>query len=217
MDQVIIDALERTQAFSDEDLEILAEAERDGYGPITNWNDGQFKELFGATGVAKALVAQQTVSLIKVGEAEDIAAVAARIPEFPPYLERGLDGKPVGYDPHDPAQFWTDPSSREMYRWDGKGRGRVTPLDRWPYGQAHRVVLVEHRRAPNGVLIPDEQQAHDANNRGYDWFHRGYNVWIGNGGKPYGDVPSDVRDRFRLAQASLPNDGALVLRPPRVA
>ena len=117
----------------------------------------------------------------------------------------------------------------EHWRWDGKGRGpqpgksKITgetpPATMFPNGEPHRVGIVKHTTV-GGIRVPDEQDAHDANYEELDWFHQGYGVWIGRGGKPYGDVPREVRARFLQAQARLResgNNNALVRRAPRVA
>lgn len=224
MEQPILTALTATQAFSEEDFELLEAGEQAGYGLIQNWTMEQFREVLDGD-PAKAYVAHHAVSTVKAGDIIQIG-VESSIPEFPPYLERGADGKPVGYDPHDPSQFWISPGG-ERYRWDGKGRGEqggrllastkeLVPNVDWPYGRPHRVAIVQHRATPDGVLIPDLQQSHDANAQELDWFHRGYNCWIGMGGKPYGDVDPETRRRVISAQERYnENDAPLVRRPPR--
>ena len=85
--------------------------------------------------------------------------------------------------------------------------------------QPHHVAIVRHHRV-EGISVPDEQEAHDATADEFDWFHQGYGVWIGHGGKPYGEVTRERRARFLTAQARFRetgNNNAIVRRAPRVA
>lgn len=211
MDKELKDALLATEAFDAEDLELLDVGE-EANGPIVNWSQDKFAEIFGSN-AAKRIVAHQTVSMFKSGPVIE-AGADVEIPDFPPYLARGQGGVALGYDPHDPSQYWTSPFG-EMFRWDGKRgtggeRSEVTkeqaPRNPYPHGKPKRVTVVRHR-AFDGVLIPDEQEAHDANAAGLDWFHRGYNCWVGDGGKPYGEVAPDVRQRFLAARDRLAQQG----------
>lgn len=220
----IENALKGTNAFTDDDMTLLRIAEGDR-GDMGNWSLGAFQEVFGED-VAKAIVAHTAVTAAKAPVAED-AVQRTVLPEFPPYLDRDQKtGEPVGYDPHNPGQFWTDPDTGEMWRWDGKGRdwkqgqknslGQPVPRPVWPYGEPHRVVAVKHVTV-DGVRVPDMQEAHDANSTERDWFHMGYNVWIGKGGKPYGDVDPEVRRRVLSAQERMPREAPLIRRPVRAA
>jgi hypothetical protein len=215
MDTAVIAALTDTRAFTEADIATLEKAETK-HGAIVNWPEKTFHDVL-AENPAAAILARQAVAVAKASAVVEQRGEAV-LPTFPPYLSKGKDGKPEGYDPHDPSQYWTDPESGEMYRWDGKGRGKAVPTDRWLNGQPHRVVIVQHRRSRDGVLLPDEQGALDANSQGHDWFHHGYGVWVGNGGKLYGDVLLETRNRFKIAQSQMPRgDTPLVLRAPRVA
>jgi hypothetical protein len=215
-------ALERTQAFTEDDLEQLKLFE-DEQGPIANWPPLTFEDLF--TGeIAKAIVARQAVSDAKVGLAPE-ASRETVLPEFPPYLSKLED-----YNPSDPSQFWTDPATGELWRWDGKGRSpqvqvrglpfgapkQLSELPIYKNGEPHRVVQVPHITV-NGLRIPTLQGMQDANAQEYDWFHHGYGVWIGHGGKPYGEVDMQLRQRVLNALNALPNNQPLIRRPLRSA
>lgn len=216
MNKSVIDALKDAE-FTEEDIDLLGGAEADK-GPVQNWPESAFKDVLpGPTAVAAAVVVRAT----KVGAAPEIAERSA-LPAKPPYLDVDKNGVPVGYDPHDPAQFWTDPRTGETWRWDGKredGRGgkassitkEQSPRQQYPYGQPHRVVQVKHITV-RGVMLPDPQEAHDASMSGADWFHRGYNVWIGGGNKPYADVDPETRMRVKNAQESAGRTGNPLIR-----
>jgi len=216
------DALERTGAFTPDDIELLERTEDGPRGTVTNWPVTSFQEVL--DDVAKGIVAHQAMSLVKAGDAPSVTNTVV-LPDFPPYLAVGEDGKPVGYNPSDPSQYWTDADTGELWRWDGKGRevagasrtnslGQLIPVARWPNGEPHRVTLVKHLTV-NGIRIPDLQAEIDANNAEHDWFHQGYGVWVGKGGKTYGEVPQEVRSRVRLAMDTIRPQASLVLRPPR--
>jgi hypothetical protein len=206
MDKELETALLATGAFDQDDIEMVDVAEQ-AHGPIANWGPDKYADAFG-TNKAKQIIAQQAVAKFKAGPVVELAANVV-LPDRPPYLGRGTLGEAIGYDPSDPSQYWTDPATGEMWRWDGKGRGeqqeRVymdhgrselrSTVAQYPHGKPRRVVLVRHTSF-DGVRIPDEQEAHDANAAGYDWFHHGYNCWITDGGKPTGDVSPEVRQRF---------------------
>lgn len=214
MDKAIKDALlALSDVFDDEAIVNLELAEEAGYGLIQNWNLDQYREVLDGD-VAKAVLARQAVTSLRVQDTEILTSTA--LPDFPPYLTRGLAGVPQGYDPRDPTQYWEDPNTGELWRWDGKRK--TSPEDRWPHGEPHRVAVVRHRTV-GGVPVPDEQEAHDANAQELDWFHRGLDTWIGHGGKPYGYVSREKRDAFLLAQARARNDqnNSLILRSPKVA
>lgn len=220
MDATILTALRTTEAFSDEDLALLQEAEA-ARGDVRNWPPSAFGEvLMGST--AQAVLARNLVREAKVGVAEELRS-AVLLPDAPPYLDDLAD-----YNPADPTQFWTDPDTGEHWRWDGKGRGPQgirskitgeTAPTAHPSGEPHRVAIVRHTTV-DGVRVPNEQEAHDANHEELDWFHQGYGVWIGRGGKPYGNVTRETRNRFLVAQTrsrEADNNNALVRRAPRVA
>lgn len=219
MEKSVLEALAQSGAFTEDDIEAIELCEKE-FGPIVNWNDAQYDEAVNGD-VAKRIVAKNVVSLTKVATSE--AEARAEIPDFPPYLTKGAGGTVIGYDPHDPTQYWTDPVSGKMFRWDGKRDdapvtnllGQPVPRQPWRFGQPHEVAIVQHTIV-DGVYVPDVQQAHNANADEKDWFHRGYNTWIGGGGKAYGDVSPEVRARFRAAQSRAPQaNGAFQLRPPR--
>lgn len=217
MDKDLRDALLATEAFDAEDVQLL-EVGEEAHGPIVNWGPDKFADVFGAN-KAQQIVAHQTVALFKSGPVTE-ASSSALLPDFPPYLKRGQNGEALGYDPHDPSQYYTDVLSGEMYRWDGKGRGEQVErvymehgrsemrriVSQHPHGKVKRVTLVKHVLF-DGMRIPDEQAAHDANAAGLDWFHHGYNVWIIDGGKPAGDVSPELRQRFLDTRERLQRQG----------
>jgi hypothetical protein len=216
MENSVLEALAKTGAFTDDDIETLELLERD-FGPIVNWSESQYDEAFHGD-IAKRIVAKNAVGLAKLVVTE--SDQRAELPQFPPYLEKGAGGAVLGYDSHDPSQYWTDPVTGKHFRWDGKrdngpkvnALGQPVPRQPWVFGQPHEVALVTHKIV-DGVYIPDAQQAHEANNAERDWFHRGYNVWIGGGGKPYGDVSPEARARFRAAQTRDTQGGGGLFRP----
>lgn len=220
--------LESSDILSDEDILLLGKGE-DTFGTIVeNWPLGTFEDALGDR--ARAFIAHSLVAQAKLGAAPELGAPTT-MPDFPPYLQRGTDGKPMGYDPHDGSQYWTDPDTGEHWRWDGKGRGdpaKGAPARRnslgetvresdWPFGQPHRVVLVPHDTV-NGVPVPRVQEMHDANSQGADWFHRGYKCWVGLGGKLYSDVTPVQRQRVLAAlNARPPAQDRFIVRSPQAA
>lgn len=220
MEATLLTALTATEVFSPEDLALLQEAEA-ARGDVRNWPLSTFQEVFSRNS-AQAVLARNLVRESKAAPLDELRTSAV-LPLLPPYLD-DLDS----YDPADPTQYWTDPDTGEHWRWDGKGRGKQgirslvtgeTPPTAPPGGEAHRVAIVKHTTV-DGIRVPDEQEAHDANHEESDWFHQGYNVWIGRGGKAYGNVSRETRNRFLQAQARLRdtgNNNALVRRAPRVA
>lgn len=220
MDKALKDAFLAVpdRVFDDTDIKNMELAEEAAFGDPGNWNVDVFKEVLECD-PAKAIVARQVISQFRSDQAIERPNEQAIIPNFPPYLQKGTGtgkGAVIGYNPHDPSQYWVEPNSGKMYRWDGK---RIEgPNDRWPYGEPRQVVIVKH--TPVGdILVPDEQEMHNANVAEMDWYHHGYKCWIGKGGKAYGNVPREVRDALVVAQQQLRRqDGdRLILRPPRVA
>lgn len=205
--------------FSDADIDAIDLGADAGLGEVGNWNVDTFREVLECD-PAKAIVARQVVGSFRTSLALNGQAEQTSVPDFPPYLTKGSvatgKGAVIGYNPHDASQYWTDERSGKMYRWDGKRKEK--PEDRWPFGQPHEVAIVRHTNV-GGTYVPDEQQAHDANSAELDWYHHGYNCWIGKGGKPYGNVPREVRDAVIVAGERLRREGGnqLILRPPRAA
>lgn len=203
MQTTISDAL-TASGFVEEDVLLLTEAEKD-FGPVQNWPEARFTEILDAI---KGLAAFSIVRASKVATVSRQGERAV-LPEKPPYLSVDRNGVPVGYDSTDPSQYWTDPGTAELWRWDGKraqplaGKkdeaGRVIPEQPYPYGKPHRVMLVSHMSV-DGIAVPDPRQQAEADAKGYDWFHQGYGTWIGNGGKPYRDVPVELSRQVRAAR-----------------
>jgi hypothetical protein len=192
--------------FTEENVAALEAAERQ-HGMIQNWPGETFGEVLADD--IRGRYAAMVVSREKSGAPTDDANQVARLPEKPPYLATDAKGVPKGYDPTDPSQYYTDDGTGEMWRWDGKrarsNEGKLNddnkPIEpqRYPFGQPHRVISVPHQRV-DGVAVPDPTETARANAAGYDWFHHGYGVWVGNGGKPYRDVSAEVRRRVRAAR-----------------
>jgi len=200
----ILTALKKSEAFTDDDIALLGEHEKE-HGPVINWPRSRFIETLGPKdGLAAFTVVRETK-----GSTEVMEQAIAALPEKPPYLEVDKNGVVLGYDPSDPSQFYSVPETGELWRWDGKredGRGgrkseitgEVIPSQKFPFGEPHRVMNVRHHMVA-GVNIPNYQDAHDANSGGYDWFHHGYGCWVGGGGKPYGHVSAERHARVKAA------------------
>lgn len=204
MEKTTRDAL-ASAGFETEQIVALESAEGDDL--VQNWHQDRFTEVLGQVA---GLAAFHIVRELKVETASTVDTAGRQLPDAPPYLKRDKSGNPVGYDPTDPTQFWTDPATGELWRWDGKrahqyagqkdAAGRVIPQQQYPFGKPNRVMIVKHRTV-DGVAVPDPEEAAAADLGGYDWFHQGYGVWIGNGGKAYRDVPREVRRRVIDARA----------------
>lgn len=177
----------------DEEIKLLVKAEAK-LGPIQNWPRPAFSE---AIGSLKGLAAYEVVRDAKMGVAEE-EEKSVDLPERAPYLTYNAKGQPVDYDPRDGTQFYTDPETAKLYRWDGKGK-------------VHPVVQVSHSRF-GGTLLPDESDALAAIDSGAHWFHGGLRVWIGYGGKQLAEVDPETRDKVKVALAqrerAYENDGA---------
>jgi len=177
----------------DEEVATLAKAEAER-GPLQNWPRSAFSEVLGNL---KGLASFEVVRGVKMGATDD-EPKAADLPERAPYLTYDAKGHAKDYDPHDGTQFYTDPDTAELYRWDGKGK-------------VHRVVQVSHSKF-GGVLLPNEDDALAAIDSGAHWFHAGLGVWIGFGGKQLAEVSRDTRDKVAVALAqrerSYENDGS---------
>jgi hypothetical protein len=167
--------------FGDDEILVLGDAEAI-HGQIVNWSRAIFDEALGAL---KGRAAFEVVRSQKAGEVGE--SKAAKVPARAPYLTYNTRGEATDYDPHDPAQFYTDPDTGEQFRWDGKG-------------VMHRVTTVSHKRVGN-TLLPDQDEALAAINAGLHWFHRGLNVWIGEGAKPLAD-PTPWRCATALPRAT---------------
>lgn len=192
----LVDAFTKTEAFSEDQLELLTEAGSD----LQMWTIEEYKGIGFSS--AEVIVARQTVrdtfGVIRPSDAV--------IPERPPYLEdvgfppvfgKATDdgtitiktqGSTGDYDPHDPLQFCI--VGDQKFRWDGKRSVR------FPVGARHEVAIVEHRIV-NGILVPDAEQKTQAMLEGKQWFHRGYNCWISAQGKPLSHVPREQLTELR--------------------
>lgn len=185
--------LDSEYGFGEDVILTIADAETDR-GSVQNWSRAVFDEVLGPL---HGRAAFEVIRRLKVGDAES-AEKKAVIPLRAPYLVYGRDGKPEDYDPRDPSQFYTDPETGEMYRWDGTGRVR-------------RCTVVGHKRFGD-TLLPNEEEASAAIEAGLDWFHRGLNVWIGYGGKQLAEATQEDRDAVRVAMLArerrYENDGS---------
>ncbi len=178
-------ALKATGAISPAQIETLVEVEDE----LPNWPRSRYAELEGIS-AASAYVAHEIVSRHR-GQQALSQAPSGPMPDHPPYLD-----EPGEYNPHNPSQVYTHIDGR-LFRWDGK-RGKQDN-ETFAWGKLRPVVVVPHTDV-GGVMVPDAGPATRAIHDGVDWFHYGYNCWIGNGGKPLGIIPQDVRDQVRLAQ-----------------
>lgn len=188
---------ESAYGFDDNDMKSFAEGEAE-HGPIQNWSRTVFDTVIGAL---KGRAAFEVVREVKGGVVDDESRSAV-LPEKAPYLEYGRDGKPKDYDPRDGSQFYEDPDTHDLFRWDGQNR-------------VHPVVSVGHQKIGD-VLLPRENEAALALASGKHWFHRGYKVWVGQGGKLLAEVDQESRDKVRVALAqrerARENDGSVPFR-----
>ncbi|KKL22953.1 hypothetical protein LCGC14_2430250 [marine sediment metagenome] len=192
----LVEAFKKTEAFSEEQIGLLEEADSD----LQMWTIEEYKGI--GFNPAEAIVARQTVrDTLGVIRPSD-----AVIPETPPYLKdvgyppvfgKTTDdgGKTIkktasvgGYDPHDPLQFCI--VGDQKFRWDGKRS------ERFLVGERHEIAIVEHNIV-NGLLVPDMEQARKVELEGKQWFHRGYNCWISIDGKPLSRVPREKLSEMR--------------------
>lgn len=193
-----------SNGFSDEDLKALTAAEKE-HGPVQNWPQSRFTEVLDSVRGYAAFAMVEREKSAHVAEETPSRA----LPEKPPYLDRLED-----YDPTDPNQYWTDPATGELWRWDGKRAGartknqlgQMAPAQQYPNGQPRRVMLVPHTTI-DGVRVPDSEGADEAIKKGYDWFHYGYGSWIGPGGKAYRNVTPEVRRRVIAARERMVGSG----------
>ena len=172
--------LDSEYGFDADDVAQIEEGEAE-HGLVTNWSRAIFDEVLG---VLKGRAAYEVVRRVKSGASDAREQRTGAVPNRAPYLAYNADGAAVDYDPRDPSQFYTDPDTGEMYRWDGKG-------------ERHRTVQVEHRRFGD-TLLPVEDAALAAIESGFDWFHHGFAVWY-RGQKALADPTQDVRDKVRVA------------------
>lgn len=199
MEQPLIDAF-LAAGFSEDDSLLLDEAEKE-HGPVVNWPESRFVEVLGAI---PAVAAVQVVRAFKTELVEE--ARPTSLPNKPPYLDTDREGVPIGYDPRDPSQFWTDPSTKEMWRWDGKREtakdinllGLRVERQRYPFGQPRRVMAVRHTTV-DGVPVPDPDDVRKAKVQGMDWFHLGLGVWM-HGVKKYRDVSPEKSRQVKAAR-----------------
>lgn len=186
--------------FTEDDLSLLNAGEEES-GPVVNWPSSRFAELLGAI---PAVAAEQVVRRFKTSVVEE--ARTTRLPEKPPYLDVDVNGSPIGYDPSDPTQFWTDPATGEMWRWDGKRQskqdvnllGFKVERQRFPYGQPRRVMPIKHTTV-DGVPVPDPDDVRKAKLQGADWFHLGLGTWM-HGVKKYRDVSPEKSRQVKAAR-----------------
>lgn len=186
-------ALEATGAFTASQLTSLSEAEDE----LPNFSRNRYAELDAFT-KSTAYIAYEIITQ-HIAQQALSQAPTGPMPVKPPYLD-----KPDEYDPHNPSQVYTHVDGK-LYRWDGK-RGQQDNVS-YEWGKLRPVVVVPHTDV-GGVMVPDTAPASQAIRDGVDWFHYGYDCWIGNGGKPLGIVTQDVRDQVRLAQER--SAGALI-------
>lgn len=186
--------------FTEDDTALLTEGEKE-HGPVVNWQPSRFAELLGAI---PAVAAEKVVREFKTAIVEEPQRVS--LPEKPPYLDTDVHGVPIGYDPSDPSQFWTDEATGEMWRWDGKRQSKKetnllgirVAKQRFPYGEPHRVMAVRHTTV-DGVPVPDPEDVKKAKLQSADWFHLGLGVWI-HGSKPYRDVSREKSRQVKAAR-----------------
>jgi len=182
--------------FTDEDILMFAEHEAELEETVANWARHDFDEAIGPLkGRAAFDVIRQAKASIP-GERKTSA-----VPNRAPYLTY-KDGVATDYDPHDPSQFWTDPDTGEMYRWDGKG-------------ERHRVVKVTHDRATGGALLPNDAAVLDAIASGSHWFHLGLGVWC-VGIKQLSETTQERRDAVRVALGTRDRDAGFPIPSGRV-
>ncbi|KKN74350.1 hypothetical protein LCGC14_0391510 [marine sediment metagenome] len=186
-------ALEATGAFTSSQLKALYEAEDE----LPNFSRDRYAGLDAFT-KSTAYIAHEIITRY-IGQQALSQEPSGPMPVKPPYLD-----KPDEYDPHNPSQVYTHVDGK-LYRWDGK-RGEQDNVS-YEWGKLRPVVVVSHTDV-GGVMVPDAAPASQAIRDGVDWFHWGYDCWIGNGGKPLGVVTQDVRDQVRLAQER--SAGALI-------
>lgn len=176
---------------------------------LSQWPRSAFESLEGfgpmAASLAYELVQRYAKEQIGLSGDEDFD-----FPKFPPYLDSMKD-----YDPHNPLQFWTDPNGRS-WRWCAKAQPdeatakAVRAAGNDPHCKtcgpegafAHPVTVVSHDRRGT-ELVPSALEASLAVNSHMQWYHRGYNCWISEDGKPLGEVP---RERRVLARAAIEAD-----------
>lgn len=198
---VIFKSLTASEAFDEGQLEVIHTA---GEG-VVGWGIDEYMEAFDIDRL-KAVGAQRLVreafNEMGVTSQQEIA-----IPEKPPYLEdpgrqatfekeRGPGGTLIektpslagDYDPSDSTQ-WVKIGD-QYWRWDGQRN------ERYPFGQAHEIVFVEHRDV-NGVLMPDPKQGEAATVAGQGWFHKGYGCWIRPNGKRSAEVSQELLMKIR--------------------
>lgn len=186
--------------FTEDDVALIEEAEAED-GAVVNWSSSRFTDLLGAIpGVA----AEQVIRRFKTSVVEE--SRSSVLPEKPPYLDTDVNGSPIGYDPSDPSQFWTDPKTGEMWRWDGKRQSKQemnllgirVQNQRFPYGEPHPVVAVRHTTV-DGVRVPDPDDVRKAKLQKADWFHIGLGTWM-NGIKKYRDVSPEKSRQVKAAR-----------------
>lgn len=182
----ILGSLREAEAFDEEQLSLIEAAGDE----LITWSAGELAEQIGLTrleGIAVHRLVRDAFSALGVTEERRY-----EIPKRPPYLQDAghmpIFGKPLldgtkkittpadtgDYDPTDSMQFAK--IGDQFFRWDGQRN------ERWPYGQPHEVVFVDHRIV-NRIPVPDPKQAADATAKGQEWFHKGYGCWIRWSGK----------------------------------
>ena len=196
----IIASLREAEAFTDEQLDMIKLAGDE----LVMWSPDDFSEQIGLSRL-EAMSAQKLVrdAFGALGVTEERRY---EIPKTPPYLKNpgkaAKYGKPqedgtrvvttradVGdYDPTDPMQFAK--IGDQFWRWDG------LRTERWPNGQPHEVVFVDHRIV-SGVMVPDAKQAVAATAKGQEWFHKGYGCWIRFNGKRSVEVSRETLTAVR--------------------
>ena len=162
----ILTALRDADAFSDEQLELIEAAGSE----LITWSPDDFSEQVGLSRL-EAMSAQRLVrdAFGALGVPEERRY---EIPERPPYLKNPGYAAEPGKRLDDGTLTLKKPANV----------GDYDRSERWPFGQPHEVVFVDHRIV-SGIPVPDPIQASAATAKGQEWFHKAYNCWIRSTGK----------------------------------
>ncbi len=183
--------LQETLNLSPDVMEALEESGED----IFNASIEDLADIKGV-GAAIAFGIHTLLEKFKGGQGVESQKPPTVIPDAPPYLTKQVVAYPpvVGsYDPHNPGQYWVSPVNSEMYRWDGKRSNRFA------FGEPHRIFQAPHDTISIGreiIQIPKRREQWDPQLRTLfedrvikaQYFHHGFNCWVGRDDKPLAEV-----------------------------